>query len=359
MQEKHKGKIDKCTFIKRFGDVDLVEFQIGFDLIKAWGDFSEYNQLVDKPVWYTTRIDIIDGQSCLVVAQIAEIKKVNVVEKVDNIKLIPIGNKRDICNFSISTIRNGDFIPACVALLCSWESRSSAKTTWIDCKMIDADSREFVLRIFTRNIKERAEKSIDSWVGKYVSFDLKATQYGYQTEEISPMLEEIVLSPEVEVAKTILMNEIVQDDALISYEKANSLLNILMNTIDGEPGYMLVRMASEIFMINSLENISSNFSTRSMKRAVICSRGYLKPHQKPWSKSMFNTNLAIKVKELGDDTELIAMLDVATEAEISPTKQLYITIRNMVDDIIKIRRGNYVKENIVSDISQSSFGGLL
>ena len=38
---------------------------------------------------------------------------------------------------------------------------------------------------------------------------------------------------------------------------------------------------------------------------------------------------------------------------------LYISIRNMVDDIIKIRRGNYVKENIVSDVSQSSFGGLL
>ena len=359
MQEKHNGVIEKVTLVKSVGTCDLVELRIGFDHIKAWGDFSEYNQLVDKNVWYTTRHDVIEGVECLVIAQIAELKKVNVVESVKNVKLIPLGNKREVCNCSIKNTRNGDFYPGCVALLCDHEAKSSAKTTWIDCKMIDADSREFVLRIFTKNIQATAEKAIAGWHGKYVQFDMKVTQYGYQTEEIDVLQDEIVLSPEVEVARNIIMQEMLNDAALMEYEKKVGILNILTNTIDSEPGYALVRIASEIFMINSLENISSNFDIKAMKRAAICSRGYYRPSQKSWSKSLLNTNLALKVKELGDDEELIHILDVMTETEVSPTKHLYIAIRNVVDDILKIRSGTYVSKDFIDSSVMRSLGWLL
>ena len=339
MQEKLVGDVKSVSVVKNYGSALLMELQIDFDTVKIFGQQDEIMAFMGKRVYYTLRDDIIEGVPTQVVASIAEVRVIDVVKSVDNIKLIPMTQKRNVCNFSIRECKYGEFYPGCIALLTAIQSGSSRKTQWVDCTLIDQESKEFSLRIFTKNNLDNAMEIFKEWLGSYVTFDMKVTQYGNQTEEIAIIQDTVTISPEVEVSRKVILNEIANDPALDEYEKTHNLMKYIKSTIDGEPGYMLVRMASEIYMINALANISNDFDIQAMKRAVYTSRGYLKPHKKNWSRPMLNSNCALRCKGLQEDTELLLILDVMSQEEVSPTKSMYIRIRKMVDDCIKMEKG--------------------
>lgn len=361
MQEKLVGDVESVSVVKNYGSALLMELQIDFDTVKIFGQQDEIMAFMGKRVYYTLRDDIIEGVPTQVVASIAEVRVIDVVKSVDNIKLIPMTQKRNVCNFSIRECKYGEFYPGCIALLTAIQSGSSRKTQWVDCTLIDQESKEFSLRIFTKNNLDNAMEIFKEWLGSYVTFDMKVTQYGNQTEEIAIIQDTVTISPEVEVSRKVILNEIANDPALDEYEKTHNLMKYIKSSIDGEPGYMLVRMASEIYMINALANISNDFDIQAMKRAVYTSRGYLKPHKKNWSRPMLNSNCALRCKGLQEDTELLLILDVMSQEEVSPTKSMYIRIRKMVDDCIKIRRGVLNEAEEIDGYGKfiSNFSGLL
>jgi hypothetical protein len=119
-------------------------------------------------------------------------------------------------------------------------------------------------------------------------------------------------------------------------------------------------MASELYMINAIDNISTDLDIRAMRRAVICSRGYLLPKKTAWSRPMLNTNKIMTVPSLKADKELMLMVDTLSEEEASATKLTYIKIRGLVNDIIDIRRGiENEKDNSNIDDMRALLNGLL
>lgn len=341
MIERLQGTVEKVTFLEKFDDgLDYCEMVIDFDTVKIFGDSTEFVKFIGKEVMYTQRPDVIHGKKEMVVYDLAVVSNIQTVEKSDNIKLIPEGTKRTICTVDISTLRFGDFYPGSVALMSGFQLGSSAKAKWFDCKFIDMNSKEFIVRLFTTNTSvEEMTSLLNSCISKYVTFDLEFTKYGYQTKELIPLPNEVEESPEVIVARAVLQNLINSDAGLQSYNQRYDFLNNISSVIDGEPGYHLVRMASELYMINAIENISTGLDICAMKRAIICSRGYLLPKKIAWSRPMLNVNKVILVPELKTDVELMLILDTLSEQESSDTKLMYIRIKGLVQDIINIRRG--------------------
>lgn len=363
MIQRLQGRVENLTIVNHVADsLDLCQLRIDFDEVYIYGDSDDFMQYVGQDVVYTLRPDVINGEVKNVVCEIAVVSTVQTVQSIENIKLVPGRVERTICNFSSKGIRFGEFYPGCIALMSGHQMGSSSKAKWFDCSMIDQDSRTCIVRLFSGKDSTELKNILDSFIGSYVRFDLEATRYGLQTKEISVLSYSVELSPEVTIAKEVLKAELTKDVHLAAYDKYTNLLETLSTRIDGEPGYTLVRMASEIYMINAIDAISADLDIQAMKRAVFCSRGYCTSHNKNWSKPMLNTNRALKVPGIRDDSELLYILDVMCEEEASPTKLTYIKIRNLVNDIINIRRGVInEKDNIAVGLSDvvRNVGGLL
>lgn len=362
MIERLQGVVEQITRIESVGkSLDLCEIRIGFDDLKIFYDYNDLVDYLNCEVQYTTRKDVVRGVPDLVVCELVKLSTIQTVQSTENVRLIPEGTKRTVCNFDSSAARFGNFYPNVVALLSSYTIGSSSKSRWFDCTMIDMNSRQFTVKKFeTDGSLETIEAVYKSSVGKYVVFDLETTKYGFQTKEITTLPQEVELSPEVTVAKAVLEKEAQADDGIAAYVAAYDFINVLSGRIDGEPGYALVRMASEIYMINSVDSISVGLDIRAMKRAVFCSRGFMLPHNTEWSVPLLNNTKLMHVPALKKDKELMLMLDPLSREPVSPTKATYISIRGLVNDIINIRRG-IENEKVVTDVASlgSLFNGLL
>lgn len=339
MIERLNGNVKSVKFLEKYeNQVDLCEIVIDFDTLKIFYNADDLVPFINQDVQYTVRPDVVHGKPELVICEIALLSTIQTVASTENIKLIPEGSRRTICNIESKKIRFGDFYPSVTALLSKYELGSSPKAKWYDCTMIDAVSQEFMVRMFTSKIDEAGE-ILETMIGKYVQFDLESTKYGYQTKEIDCLPNDVEESPEVIVAREVVTGVIKSDPALSKYNDLYGFIDEVASKIDGEPGYQLVRIASEIYMINAIDNISTDIDIRAMKRAAICSRGYLIPHKTNWSKPMLNNSKMMKIPELRDDRELMLIVDALSDEEMSPTKLTYIKVRGLVNDIIDIRRG--------------------
>lgn len=362
MIERLQGVVESITRIERVGDdLDLCEIRIGFDDLKIFYNYADLMDYLNCEVQYTTRKDVVRGVPDLVVCELAKLSTIQTVESTENIRLVPEGTKRTVCNFDSVTARYGNFYPNVVALLSSFTVGSSSKSRWFDCTMIDQNSKQFTVKKFeTDGSLETIEARYRQAIGKYVVFDLESTRYGFQAKEIDVLPQEVELSPEVTVAKAILEKEALADAGISKYVATYDMLNTLSNVIDGEPGYALVRMASEIYMINAVDSISTDLDIRAMKRAVFCSRGCLLPHKTEWSTPLLNNSKVMQIQDLKTDKELMLIIDPLSKEPISSTKATYISIRGLVNDIINIRRG-VENEKVSRDVSSlgDMFNGLL
>lgn len=358
-----QGKVEKVTFIKNIGEsLDQCTIEIDFDEYVIFYDANELMQFLQQDVIYTVRPDVVDGVQKMVVCELAKLATIQTVKSIENIKLIPEGNSRTVCNFNSKIARFGQYYPNVVGLMSKFTFGSSAKSKWFDCTLIDIESREFMVKLFTSgSTPEEMEAVLTPMLGKYVNFDMEYTRYGFQTKEFIPMPQDVEESPEVVVAKEIIFDLINNDKGLSEYNTRYGFMNAMSSVIDGEPGYGFVRMASELYMVNAVDNISTELDIQAMKRAIVCSRGFLLPHKTNWSRPMLNTTKLMQIQDLKSDKELMLILDVLSEEEPSPTKLTYIEIRGLVDNIIKIRRGIYNEEDsgINSSALVNMFNGML
>jgi hypothetical protein len=319
-------------------------------------------EFIDKDVIYTTRPDIVNGQEVEVIAEIAVVSEVvALAANTSDVKLVPFDVKRPVCNFNIKDVKFGEYKIQCVAILVSIKAGASRKASWFDCEMIDAYGHMFDLRIFSTKDDVENIDAYSAMVNGYVRFNLESTKYGYQSTEIESLPQDIEASPEIAIAKDRVMRYI-QSDAYINQMVNEYRLDHYIDvSVDGEPGYQWVRMASELYFIDAIDNVTSGVNIQSMRRAVICTRLSLLPHNSDWSSAILNVTKLLRYKELVKDEELRMLVDVFYKGEVTPTKRLYVGIRNMVNQIIDTRRDIRNEEEVANSINncRSAFDGLL
>lgn len=357
------GVVNSISLVKHISTgLDLCKIQIDFDDLHIFYSFNELSEFLDKPVQYDVRQDMYEGKIITVVANIANQYVVQTIDKVKDIRLIPENAEvREACNFSINNVKPGTMEFGCIAFLSDYELGQSAKTKWIDCKMVDASAKLFNLRIFTKHIEGDvdAEELIKAKIGKYVQFDISYTKYGYQTDEIELYNIPVVAPPEVDTAIAIIQEAVAEDEELQEYMAKFDFINSLRMIIDCEIGYHLVHIASEIIMAKMILNLSNLYDTKLLIRAAITSRGYLLPSKTKFSRPVLNTAKVLKTK-LGTCRELLLILDPLADEEATPTKVMYMRIAAFVKQIIDERRGLYeIKEDIDADELRRMSGGLL
>ena len=337
------GMVESVTLRKNIMEnLDYCEIIIDFDALAIFGKYSELVEYIGKKVEYSDGPDIYDGMPIQRVYDIAEKKIIQVLEREDNIKLIPAGAvARPALNFDSSKLKMGDTELNCTALLSSWVQGSSNKTgaKWLDLTLVDAYAKQFPMRIFISRLESEGDpiKAVECMVGQYVRFNATRTQFGIQTDILEPLNVDVVAPPEVEIAYTQIEKAIADDEELCSYVNQYDLLNYLKGVMCTEIGYHLVAIASEIYLINAITDISVDYDKKLLIRAAVTSRGYLLPANTKFSMPLMNTNKVLR-SELKKDRELLLILDVFAGEEISLTKNMYITIKKLANEIIRERR---------------------
>ncbi len=362
MINKLAGHVDSVKVVAQIkGGFFECDIRIDFDEYKIFYDKDVLLSYVDKDVFYNVRPDVVHGLDCLVICEIALVTEVMTVDANKNSKLIPMDSRRPICNFNISDIKLGEFKPNCIAILTNYKTGFSAKAKWYDCTLIDAQSHLFELRLFTPDADPtKPQDTMNILLNGYVEFDIESTKYGYQASELRGIAQKVEASPEVAIAKTVVEKIVNADGPLLQYVTQTKLFQYLDEFVDGEPGYAYVRMASEIYLIEALANITNDIDERAMKRAVVCSYGYVIPHKDPWARSIVNVIRILKYTDLKADNVLKSLLDVAYEIKCDTTKVMYMAIKNMVSQIIDIRRG--IKHEEMDDLIsgyRNTFNGML
>lgn len=341
MTEKRQGHVES---VKKIVDIDahFTQFliQIDFDEYYIWYDAAELASFVNKDVMYRTRPDIVNGKRAEVVCEIALVTEVVTIDRTKNdIKLIPLNTKRPVCNFSKRDIKMGEVRYGAIAILVDVTMGQSKKASWLDCDMLDCNGEVFSVKIFQSNADIQNVEQYETMKNGYVQMDIENSRYGFNTAEMTALPQDIELSPEVVVAKKVVTDYISTDPLISEIVNHNNLMYALDKHIDYEPGYMWVRMAAEMYLVDAADSITDDIDIKSFKRAIICNRLYLTAKTNNWAPNVVNIIKIAKYKELADDMYFRSIVDTEVEVENTMARDIYKKIVDMVEYTIKLRRG--------------------
>ncbi len=347
------GKVESLKLLSHIKPgLDYCAIQIDFDELRIFGTYNDLTKYIQKYVKYETAEDMYQGEVFTRVADLCLEQTIQTVDKAEGVKLIPEGaSTRSICNFSVDAIRPGDTEINCIALLCGYEQGASSKAKWADLSMIDRNAKVFSLRIFTSDLKDNMDPdlALQSMCGKYLKFNVSSTKYGLQTSAVEVVDYPVVCPPEVEVAIGIIMQSVAGDTLLQEYMAGYKYLDTLKGMLYGEPGYHLVELASELCMIDTLDNIASEYDVQLLRRAAVTSRGYLLPSKHSFSKVLLNTNKVLR-SGLREDIQLIVLLDSPEGMQSTPNKRMFYRIKKLCRQVIEERRGFY-EEDVIDNFN--------
>lgn len=351
------GTVESVTLIKRIKEgLDYCDIVIESIPYKIFGSYNENVQFINKRVLFETRPDMYEGRVIEVVASVVEKTVVQTVSEEKGVKLIPSETSvRPVCNYAIDAIQPGERLREVIVYLSNVTVDSSPKAKWYDLSVVDIKSKVYSVRYFSRRQDPgvNEEQVLNSWVGKYVVLNMLAlTKYGLQVDgsEDLPAIRvyhtDVVMPPEVDVAISIINSAVRNDAVLCSYMAKYNYIEKLKVLIDTEPGFHLVRVATELMIIKMLSNVTNIYPEQTLVRAAICARGYLIDRKNDFSKVILNVNKITRT-ELINDTALIDCIDVMSE-HTSPLKRVYIEIAKFANFIVDERRGLIDEKEIMS-----------
>lgn len=338
MTKRERGIVKSVTWVKKLGDnLDMCKIVIDFDELVIFYDYQDLIPFDGKEVLYTTRPDIVEGMPATVVCELVLLSTVQVVPTVENIKLCPINDTRSTCNFDFKDVQFGQFYPNSIFIVVEWKEGKSTKSKWVDFVCLDKHSKRFNLKMFNPALQEGATLSVlDDLIGKYVMADITSTKYGLQTKAVESLITGLEATPSVAIAKEYVQRVINADIGLTELNEKHNLVQFLESTIDCEPGFALVRIATLLKFIDTVDNCTVGLAIDSMKRAAICEQLYRLPSKYEYSDEVKNIMFVSRIRTLMADELITALLDERLESD-DQTVRAYRTIKSMVHEIIELK----------------------
>lgn len=328
--------MSKCTAIELVeGARDGVHadlLKVTFDSLESaywYFDYSQSLQYVNQDVIVEFRSDIYNGNLEKFIKTFVLPTVVQTLEKKDNFKLY-IETEDNNSNLSFKEINIGETRSGAIVFCVASEFKSSANAVWQELIIRDKMMHTAKLRIFDY------DNSSAEFAGKYVLTDLSRNKYGFQSDNVAPVNGEMAVNPEISVAEQYVRNYFQDDAVACDYMSKMNLLEKLYEVVDFELGYAIVRMASELAMLDSLYNITKDLNLKAMSEAILCSYGHYARKSK-LSDSVNNITLMLSFPF--EDRALVAqLLDKALEEK----PQEYAVLQNIketVNTLLEIRKG--------------------
>ena len=335
---KHQGHLDDVIRVRSvYTDLDQCELKIGFDTYTAFYPYAELLELKGQDVTYVLRKDIVNGIETLVITEITQLAVVQTVAENKGVKLCPVNESRGVCNFNAASAQVGQYYPKSVAMVTDYEHRTSSKAKWVELTCLDKKSKVFNLRIFDSAVDAAEAKNVyEPYIGKYIRADIKYTNYGFQSERQPELLSiSTAVSPSVALAKAIVEGEMEQLPDVNELCTKLNYISKLEKIVFPEPGWALVRIATLLNLINSVDNVISGADITMMKKAAILSQLHALPSKHKYTDEVKTILFLRQSGTLGtDDLLLSLMMGINPENE---TEAVYKVIKETAENLIEVR----------------------
>lgn len=306
----------------------LVRFDDGSEAYWYY-DYADSLQYINQDVIVEFRKDVYNGELREFIKTFTVPTVVRTLDKQDNIKLY-IESVDNNSNLSFNEIQPGETRSGAIVYCISCEFKSSPNAVWQEFIIRDKSMHVAKLRLFDYN-NESA-----NFAGTYIVTDLSRNKYGFQTDMVAPVTGTMMENPEITVAEQFVRNYFAEDTVALSYIAETHLFELMRDHVDYEKGYAIVRMASELAMVDSLKNITKDVDIVSIGQAILCSYGHY-TRSSHLSNSVNNITLMLRF-QFPDRVLVGQLLDTALEDK-PKEYPIYSNIQNTVAALLEIRKG--------------------
>ena len=327
--------MSKCTGIRQVqtdgNNGDLLEVTIDNSITAYWFySYADAMQFLDQEVIVEYRKDVYDGALRQFIKTFTMPTIVNVLDKKEEIRLY-LDQADNECNLAFSEIKIGESRPGCIVFCVSQEYKSSANAVWMELVIRDKTMHVAKLRIFDY---ENPEAQL---AGHYIIGALSRNKFGFQSEDVVTAPGEIRENPEIAIAIQFIHNYFSTDVVAMQYINKLNVIESLREVVDYERGYALMRMAMELAMCDSLNNIAKDVDVTAIGHTILASYGYLLRPNSILSSSVNNVFLAQQF-QFPNKQVVVTNLDECLE-EHAPEYKVYKHIHDSVATVLEIRKG--------------------
>lgn len=332
--------MSKCTSVVKvktgYDGSDLVKVTID-DEITAYmfTDYTACLEFLNQEVIVTFDKDIIEGKIEQVIRTFTVPVKATVLAREDNIKLFcnEIDNNSNIC---FCDITEGTVFPGAVMYVTKTEYKMSERASWIAFYVRDKIGKVSVLRLFDY---DRAEIN---YSGMYIKASIRKSIGGFVTSEVRNVDYDYPTNPEIAIARSFIETYFIGDDTINEIINRTKLLEYMSKYIDTEKGYLLVRTAVQLDILQGLRNDFNDINFTAVAYAILLNNGYItKDQEKGFSKGFMSSVFVLQAKLPKDISEIvIKIIDPGQDDNTaSPERRVYDSVLRLAETVILVKKG--------------------
>lgn len=326
-------KLTKIDKLESMGDgIDLcrLEFDDGKDTAYILYNHENLLPSLGKDVVASFRLDLYKGTTQRFVNTLAMVGVVHTLEKEDHIKLYT--NCADNhCSISFRDIADGATAAHAIIYVVDVRYDSSSRATWADLTVQDRERRQATLRLFDPVSRELDLK------GRYIMCDLRRNRYGLSTSEFTTVDSTYPYSPEVEVARSFVTSTFAEEPELLNVLQSTGYMDIARRYIDMEPGYILVRLACALDIVNEIGNMSKEADIPLLRHAVLLSTFHIFNSASTFKQDLVTFVMANKHNFPG--SREACQLLFSEDKEYATQRAIYNKVQEMADTLVKAKKG--------------------
>ena len=309
-------------------DCDLLQVTIDNSVNAYWiYSYADSGKYLNQEVIVDYRQDMLDGRLERFIATFIVPSVIQTLDATQDFKLFTDAVD-NYSNVSFNDIQPGENCAQCIIYCTKSEYKTSPKAVWHELTVRDRNFRIATVRIFDYDVRNL------ELAGSYIRCDLARNKYGFQTDFVSTVNQECPPNPEIELAKTYVLNYFSNNTAAQTFMTKFDIINTLLRACDYEIGYGFVRMAMELSMVNSMRNITNDIDIDIIAEAILTSRGYLSRNSK-LSSNVNNIMMAMSFP-WKDKEKLLQLLDFESDL---PEAKVLKNVKATVDELLEIRKG--------------------
>lgn len=307
------------------------------DDVKAYMIFryAECLQFLNQEVIVTYRRDVYNGKIETFINTLAGVTRVTTLDREEKIKLFchQEDNNSNVC---VADMEDGSTMLGAILYCTSCSYEGSKKAAWMALKVRDKAGHVTTLRLFDYDTA-----GLD-FSGMYIKANIKKKKaFGLQTDEIRPMDLDFAPNPEIKICRTFIENYFISDNRMYGILKHTKLLDFMEEYIDLEKGYLLVRAATEIDLLEELKNIFDDVDFIALSYALLFRYGYTtKVGLDKYSTTLKTLTFTIQ-QNLPTDlaTKVLQILDADDpDVEPIPERRIYQKVISLADEVIKVKK---------------------
>lgn len=325
-----------CTSIVKLevinDEVDMMRVVID-DVTEAYmlGSYGDCVQFIGQEVIVSYRRDVYNGKISTFINTLTVPVKINTLEREDNIKLF-CNTEDNNSNVCFADIKEGESMVGAIMYCVETKYESSPNAVWVTYKVRDKAGRIAKVRLFDYEVH-----NLD-YRGMYIKGNIRRTQYGFTTTEVTTLPSDFPINPEVDICRTYIEKYFVGDTYMCSLFERTKLLDFMQNHISEELGYSLVRAAVELDILSELRNVFDDVDFKALSYAIIMRYGYMtKDSLTDYSENLRTLTFVLTNKVPSGLSKKVLMILDDTDADV-PDRGIYRQIVKLADEVIRIKK---------------------